>query len=333
MVIAIIAILIALLLPAVQQAREAARRTQCKNNMKQLALACHNYESTYTVFPIGHQYVGNFDGNRNNAQGGTGYSWGAYILPFVEGANISNQFDYSFPLSGLGQATRTNHLVAGSIIKSYLCPSDIAPSTAPYYTGATWGYEAALSSYAATASSFHNPFIPATGGASAQRRGMGVINRDRGAKFRDIEDGTSNTFLIGEQTYDIKNKIGNELTLAFGSINQGSGFANGRTSFVMMGGAYPINTIDTSNGWGPIQTSASSLHTGGAQFAFSDGSVKFISENTHHTCRGCKHRGGWGSVWTSGVNSDEYDPNNTGADYGTYQRLFSAADGHPTGEF
>ncbi|MCP4506156.1 MAG: DUF1559 domain-containing protein, partial [Fuerstiella sp.] len=180
-VIAIIAILIALLLPAVQQAREAARRTQCKNNLKQLGLACHNYESTYGLFPIGHQYIGDWDGNSNNNRGGTGFSWGGYILPFIDGAAIANQFDYDYPISGLGQNPRTNHITAGSPVSSYLCPSDIAPSKRNYYTNQPWGYEAALTSYAACAGAFHNPFVPATAGNSGQRRSnTGMFNRDIG---------------------------------------------------------------------------------------------------------------------------------------------------------
>ncbi|MEO2015702.1 MAG: DUF1559 domain-containing protein [Fuerstiella sp.] len=336
-VIAIIAILIALLLPAVQQAREAARRTQCKNNLKQLALACHNYESTYGLFPIGHQFIGDWDGNSNNGSGGTGFSWGAYVLPFIDGANISNQFDYDFPVSGFGQPTRTNHLVAGTPVSSYLCPTDLAPSTKNYFTNRPWGYEAALTSYAACAGAFHNPFVQVRAGASGQRRSnTGMFNRDIGVKFRDVLDGTSNTFLIGEQTFKLKNAPGGggaEFTMAFGAIHQNRGWATGRTSFIMMGGAYPINQLPDGTGWGPKQTSASSLHTGGAQFALADGSVRFVSENIQHTCRGCKHRGGWGSVWVGNNNTDEYDTANNGADFGLYQRLFARADELVIGEY
>ncbi|MCP4785429.1 MAG: DUF1559 domain-containing protein [Fuerstiella sp.] len=341
-VIAIIAILIALLLPAVQQAREAARRTQCKNNLKQLALACHNYESTYGLFPIGHQYIGDWDGNSSNNRGGTGYSWGAYVLPFIDGANISNQFDYDYPVSGLGQTTRTNHLVAGTPVASYRCPTDTAPATFPYYLNQPWGYEAALSSYSACAGAFHNPFVPVTAGASGQRRSnTGMFNRDIGVKFRDVLDGTSNTFLLGEQSFKIKNAPniggiaggGGERTLAFGAIRQQAGWAQGRTSFIMMGGAYPINMLPDGTGWGPKQTSASSLHTGGAQFALADGSVRFVSENIQHTCRGCRHRGGWGSVWMGNNNTDEYDKLNGGADFGLYQRLFARADELVIGDY
>ena len=336
-VIAIIAILIALLLPAVQQAREAARRTQCKNNLKQLALACHNYESSYGVLPIGHQFVGHFDnGNTTNAHGGTGYSWGAYILPYIDGANIANIFNYDYPLSGFQQpATEVNNSsIAVTPMAAYRCPSDIGPPTINRR-----GFEQALSNYAGAAGSFHNSLGSAvTGGAQAQRRRNGALMRDGSAKFRDFEDGTSNSILIGEQTYKVKFQEAQafpgtaaEVTFAFGSVN-GSGWAQGGTSFVLMNGTYPINQPPLA-GWGATQTSASSLHEGGAQFAFADGSVQFLSENIQHTCRGCQHRGGWGSLWTSGVNSDEYDHANGGDDYGIYQRLFSIADGHPTGEF
>jgi len=331
-VIAIIAILIALLLPAVQQAREAARRTQCKNNLKQLALACHNYESTFTVFPIGHQFVGHFDGNPNDGDGGTGYSWGGYILPFIDGANIANLFDYSYPISGLGETTRNNHLVAAQAPASYRCPSDLTPPKANYFTNATWGYEAGLTSYAGMAGSFHNPFVPVTVSNHNAQRANGMLNRDLGRKFRDITDGTSNTILIGEENFKVKNKQGagqggNEMTLAFGVPNQGSGWAQGRTSFVLMGGCFAINQAQINIGWGPTQTSAGSMHTGGAQFALSDGSVRFISENIQHTHRGCVDQN-----WNA-IRADPFDSANGNADYGLYQRLVSINDDLVIGEF
>lgn len=338
-VIAIIAILVSLLLPAVQQAREAARRTQCKNNLKQLALACHNYESTFGLFPMGHQFVGAFDGNPRDGDGGTGFGWGAFILPFMEQANISDSFDFDYPLSGLGQPAGavSNATVAGFQVSSYLCPSDVNPGKRNYYTNRPFGYEAALSSYAGNAGSFHNSLGTAvTAGTQGQIRRNGVLMRDQGVKLRDITDGTSSTILCGEQAYQWKNQPGvREFTLAFGSINQNNGFANGRTSFILMNGTYPINSIRYVNGWGPIQTSASSEHTGGAQFAFCDGSVQFISENIQHTCRGCQHRGGWGAVWRDGGGggANIYDAQNGGADYGIYQRLFSRNDGLVVSEF
>lgn len=335
-VIAIIAILIALLLPAVQQAREAARRTQCKNNLKQLALACHNYESTYTVFPIGHQYVGDYDGNTGDGDGGSGFSWGAFILPYIDGANTSNLFNYEATLGD-----PANRMIASTPVSSYLCPSDVAPPQADFFSSQTFGYQAALSSYAASAGSFHNSLgTAATAGNIGQRRRNGMMMRDSGVKMADIEDGTSNSILIGEQSYKVKNLLARELgaaaelTLAYGSINTNMGWAQGRSSFVMMNGTYAINTTPVAGTWGPSQTTASSLHTGGAQFAFADGSVQFLSENINHTCHGCQP-GGWNSV-RNGANAnnlDEYDRINGGTAYGVYQRLFSIFDGLTVGEY
>ena len=133
MVIAIIAVLIALLLPAVQQAREAARRSQCKNNMKQLALAVHNYHDTFSKFPSSTVYDGLADGATQNSttSGGGGNTcaavgqgnssplyfrapWTVQILPYIEQGNLYNQFNMSQPFMGRadqqsnGGATSTN---------------------------------------------------------------------------------------------------------------------------------------------------------------------------------------------------------------------------------
>ncbi len=89
MVIAIIAILIALLLPAVQQAREAARRTQCKNNLKQLALAVHNYHDTANSFPFGYYLAPPFNNFRNAF---------TMMLPYIEQSTVYNQIDHNVPM-------------------------------------------------------------------------------------------------------------------------------------------------------------------------------------------------------------------------------------------
>jgi prepilin-type N-terminal cleavage/methylation domain-containing protein len=118
-VIAIIAILIALLLPAVQQAREAARRTQCRNNLKQMGLAIHNYESTYTKFPSSGEFTAR-----------TGAYWRSFtptstftqILPFIDQAPLYNQFNLNFHYTE-GTVT-TNRAAAKTAIAAFLCPSN-----------------------------------------------------------------------------------------------------------------------------------------------------------------------------------------------------------------
>ncbi|HVJ84083.1 MAG TPA: DUF1559 domain-containing protein, partial [Caulifigura sp.] len=122
-VIAIIAILIALLLPAVQQAREAARRTQCKNNMKQLGLALHNYESSFTVFPPSSTSGFNsgawlyVDGVPVTASTHL-HSFASLILPYIDGANVYNNINYN--LSALDPVNRP---IASTQLPFYLCPS------------------------------------------------------------------------------------------------------------------------------------------------------------------------------------------------------------------
>src|SRR5579863_6588846 len=114
-VIAIIAVLVALLLPADQQAREAARRTQCKNNLKQLGLALANYHGTHNGFPSG--YVSLFDSSGNDT--GPGWGWGAMILPELEQTTVQNGISFGQPIESSANATvRVIPLVVS------LCPSD-----------------------------------------------------------------------------------------------------------------------------------------------------------------------------------------------------------------
>ncbi|MDR1958305.1 MAG: DUF1559 domain-containing protein, partial [Planctomycetaceae bacterium] len=137
-VIAIIGILIALLLPAVQAAREAARRMQCSNNMKQIALAAHNHESAKKVFPAA------FTGEIHSKYAGYPippyyYSWSALaeLSPFLEQTNIYNTMDLSEPMYELAPPygiTSPNRQAVGTLVGTFLCPSDTRqPVTARAY--------------------------------------------------------------------------------------------------------------------------------------------------------------------------------------------------------
>ena len=117
-VIAIIAILIGLLLPAVQQAREAARRTQCRNHLKQLGLALHNYHDTFRLFPPG--YMSRFDATGNDT--GPGWGWVSCLLPQLEQSNLYNQINVN-----VGIEDATNVAVRVQKLPTLLCPSDTAP--------------------------------------------------------------------------------------------------------------------------------------------------------------------------------------------------------------
>lgn len=162
-VIAIIGILVALLLPAVQQVREAARRMQCSNNLKQLGLALHNYENVHKVFPMGIQYRRNglpADnrarlGNNVGEGGGTGFSWGTYLLPFLDQLPIYNQFNFNVPLANSNiPASAGNTALAGRTLEVFFCPSESEGDTYDFAPGTVGAMvPAARSSYRANAGS------------------------------------------------------------------------------------------------------------------------------------------------------------------------------------
>ncbi|MEZ6129235.1 MAG: DUF1559 domain-containing protein [Planctomycetaceae bacterium] len=174
-VIAIIAILISLLLPAVQQAREAARRTQCANQLKQIGLAFHNHHDQYGFFPTG-GWNWNTPPSYKNGHPDVGADqragWGFQILPFIEASSVWQ----AGTEAAVGQ---TNPI--------FFCPSRRSPQTVtttdnytPALTGST--IKRALCDYAA-----------------ANRDGSGVVRRFVPRRFRDVTDGTSNTLLVSEK--------------------------------------------------------------------------------------------------------------------------------------
>jgi len=293
-VIAIIAILISLLLPAVQQAREAARRTQCKNNLKQLGLAMHNYESTYTMFPP----------SRINLSGPTfQQTWNVMILPYIEQANMYAQ--YNFNLNWFNIA---NDPMTTTQLPAFVCPS--TPGSRPLPTSALysaltsasrtdtpiWGY----TDYGSI-NAVRNAFIVASGGASINTRdAMGGLGRGPGGtRIRDITDGTSNTILIAEDAGRPAQYIGSRKgnnprvgNIAFGTpfVADGWGWADINGGF-SVDGANTAGVQNSTSGSGTPtivgtcsmnctnDSELYSFHTGGVQALLADGSVRFLSEN------------------------------------------------------
>ncbi len=135
-VIAIIAVLIGLLLPAIQKAREAAARSQCTNNLKQMGLACHNYHNDWKCLPPGYTASGPYVNGATDTT--PGWGWGAYLLPYLEQGNLSSAINFSADIvTGQGaialESTPGIFTAASPIqmvLKVFICPSDAAPTTA-----------------------------------------------------------------------------------------------------------------------------------------------------------------------------------------------------------
>ena len=193
--IAIIAILVSLLLPAVQQAREAARAAQCKNNLKQIGLALHNYESTNRSFPVG------YNGHPDPSAGGKQYYWSAfaYLLPYLDQGNVRDALDTDltlYPPGFGGVPPRAEHFpTIGTLIPTYLCPSDDGRRV-PDADGET---TIAPANYAACAGSGLNE--PGEGDDGAHdERADGMFNALIPRSLAHCRDGLSNTAVIGERT-------------------------------------------------------------------------------------------------------------------------------------
>jgi len=264
-VIAIIAVLIALLLPAVQQAREAARRTQCKNNLKQLALAVHNYHDTFNAFP---PQMLNVDTNNNRRWG-----WGVSILPFTEQTGL---FDILNPEGNQIPVATTLYNGAALLrekVPLHACPSDSGDDLNQFHPSVN---NATQTNWYAKSNYVCNQQI--------MRYRAGYAGPCY--KMSQVTDGTTNTLLIGERRLDP-----NPARRYVGSIIWGTAQGTGDSSNVFHA-AHPINTFrdcvttPTCNDYNAqtndstrTRFAASSAHEGGAQFAMTDGSVRFVSEN------------------------------------------------------
>lgn len=318
-VIAIIAVLIGLLLPAVQQAREAARRTQCRNNLKQIGLALHNYHDAMNAFPPG---MLGWPGRQDGALWG----WGTMILPNIDLAAIYNSIAASpggtsphinLPATGFDAVMTSfnpQNIVLQTQIRIYRCPSDPGDAMVVIPLGGLNG-----SARQSTCIFGRSNYPGVMGSSWASAGGLlisdGTFAESSAIRFRDFTDGTSNTFVVGERRSPAR---------------MGSGYAGGDT--IWCGANDDINPLSNWQGFAihlgmcdptcplnlvspnppsltnsQIFTGFGSAHAGGALFLFADGSVKFISDSI-----------------ASGP---------AGAAGSTYQNLASRNDGQILGEF
>lgn len=221
-VIAIIGILVGLLLPAVQSVRAAARRTSCANNMRQIALSVHNYESSHRKFPVNQIGPGNPNGSGEFETGY--YSWLVPLLPYVEQNNVYRLFDLSIN-NGDGDGykvsdTHPNAEAVSTVIDTFLCPSDTPnfnnsvilgsanPAPGSYAANAGWpSYATGYGGERSTPGTF-NGVIPIHHPSSNV-----AWHRNGRIGFRDVQDGTSNTAMIAERLIQTANSAAD--------INQG----------------------------------------------------------------------------------------------------------------
>ncbi|GAC1310173.1 MAG: DUF1559 domain-containing protein [Isosphaeraceae bacterium] len=304
MVISIIGILIALPLPAVQQAREAARRMQCTNNLKQIGVALHNYESSFGTFPPGYVSAVNpsilnaCDQDAENGSSvdlGSGWAWGSMILPQLEQKPLYDSINFS-----LSVAFHDNDTCSTTLLNVYLCPSDgdapplvpvLADPPDPANPGTFSG-----SNIVDTVSRGNYVGMWGVGEICAQSgannvpnprgRAAGLFYRNSRTRMADITDGASQTIAVGERSHNLS-----YVTWTARSIN---GWL-GKTS-MLEGGTDKFNP-SPEECWvqllGPAgledgprtinQPEAHvedywSYHSGGANFLFGDGSVHFLKD-------------------------------------------------------
>ena len=301
-VIAIIGILVGLLLPAVQAAREAARRMQCSNNLKQLGLAVHNYESTYKKFPAGRIKLaslntGNITAAHYPAQNIQGL---ATLLPYIEQTNLYNQFNWnasfgdfklispSMPMAQPSAFVSGNARVATTPVATFFCPTDGGPRTINPASVSTAHYtpQLALDNTLQAAKTCYD-FIMDDRTLSAYNHWATTTSGTRYpfgensfASMGTISDGTSNTFAMGEMTLDLINGVTSGWAFA-GWVSVGiDPVGNWNTTFPATGlNVWKYNVSPLRSGARASWYTAASLHTGGVQFVYCDGSVHFVSQS------------------------------------------------------
>lgn len=274
-VIAIIGILIGMLLPAVQQVREAARRTQCMNQMRQMSLAMMNYESAHQHLPQG---IKTGDGEWNTVRSRPGLNWYSIILPFVEQQPMYTAIsNLTSGLSDPNQAYISDE--ATTSIPTFLCPScpmgelnTVRPDT---------GRDAAKSNYVGIWGAEANgnsdyKHLAADESVYDKSTYSGILFVNSETRFGEITDGTSNTFIISERDGAPIGGDGLDRAAATWCAGKQAQWSNQCLAPVSAELDYFINTVENNNAskWNAI----SSQHPGGATFGRSDGSVEFVSE-------------------------------------------------------
>jgi prepilin-type N-terminal cleavage/methylation domain-containing protein len=280
-VIAIIGVLVALLLPAVQAAREAARRMSCSNNQKQIAIALHNYHDTYQTLPWA-------------ASAGFGFTYHAHLLPYMEQMPLYNIIE--FQESGAGQDSTPNSsftILAKAVIPTLQCPTDPV--------GKRWNQSVnnitgrAVGNYMGCAGSNVKSDSLVASGSIDVRNSNGAllvfhmtstVNRDGPIRLAGITDGTSNTFFGGESPFlltSVCTTCDRMHNYSYDIDAANSGTSGGDFSEVVCSTYYPMNRSASKASVGATERELSfgSYHPNGCVMHLADGSVRFVSQNVN----------------------------------------------------
>ena len=303
-VIAIIGILIGMLLPAVQQVREAARRTACSNKIRQLALAAMNYESAIGEFPPGMEQE--FLPTSVTGSGYSGYQGHSvfyYLLPYLEQNNLSDSMDRFVPKRNI--AATADGGMSAAFVETFHCPSDLLTNkpdeyssggNLEYYGGTSYRANGGERPIYATSSTNDGMFMAT--GPDARKASSAPLGKEVG--FKDVRDGTTNTVMFGEfyhfdQNFDTFTDAGwnsgskilgwsrwypakgdqglaNIMGGAFAPINYKIPWAHGESGAPSSQGAWYIFQDQRLSSYG-------SGHPSGANLSFGDGSTHFVRES------------------------------------------------------
>lgn len=250
-VLAIIAVLVAILLPAVVRTMETSRRLWCRGNLHQIGVALHSYHSLHSCLPPGYFWSPGYVVG--------GFGWGAMILPQLGQETLYNGLNFDFPLWHEANAT-----VVSMQLQIYLCPSD----DSSFGTLAREGFRYGLSSYVAS-------FGPPDMDENPDQRD-GVFSRNSSTRFRDIPDGLAHTFMASERHNDrfLSLSTGHHLwaeTVWAGAVKEGEDDDHAHTTLFQTGHTPNSPYMDDRD--------VASKHNDGANFLFCDGAVRYITND------------------------------------------------------
>jgi prepilin-type N-terminal cleavage/methylation domain-containing protein len=268
-VIAIMGVLVALLLPAVQKARESANRASCQNNLHQIGLAFHAYHGDHSSFPPGYRWLPRVPDVPTQTD--PGWSWAAFLLPYLEQDNLQRQINFKSPVGD--PSNESNRTAALSV---FVCPTDLQTGLFQIQTKTGLSFDAATNSYAACFGGLVE--IGDTPGC-----GDGLFYRNSRVRIADITDGSSNTFAVGERASLFAQApwagaISNgTVRITPGAPTLSTAIEDAPVQVLAHCGSHALNDnqSDPDDFFTP--------HVGTAFFLFADGSVRPVSVKTDMT--------------------------------------------------